>query len=132
MSLEEVACLITYKIFDERLPHKESLDLIKKALLDERRSQEKKAAQQVHQAAPDLAALQKEIAVLMSKVTRFGDESQKIQGILVRQREANREDRYDLYRCIKALQSIDHPVAKATLGKIRPSVIKQMKTFKEV
>lgn len=130
MSLEDVAAQLSERIDSFQLTKADCFDLILKALLEERRAQEAKARQQLHQVAPDLEGLQSEVSTLMSKVTRFGDESRNLQALVVRQRASNREDRYDLYRCIKALQAIDHPTAKEALGKIRPSVVKQMKTFK--
>lgn len=129
--LEGVADKLAGVLMAKKRLKAEVAQLILDELLMERRTQEAIARQQVAQAAPDLAGLQKHIGELMSKVTRMGDDAAKLQGIVVRQREGNREDRYDLYRLIKALKKMGTPEAEEALSKIRPSVIKQMRTFKE-
>lgn len=127
--LEEIAERVARDGKD--LPRSELEKLILQELVFERRTQEKIARQQLGQAAPDLAGLKVHVGELMSKLKKQGEEATGLQSRVVRQNAANREDRYLLYKIIKALRKMGTPEAESALALVPPSLIKQMRTFKE-
>lgn len=137
MNLEEIATHLASLDCTKQLRAK----LIMDALLTERRHQENIAQQQLKQAAPDLAGLQKSNAELLSKTTRMGQHLATLEPLVLRQRRANREDRETCYTLIKALEACSNSSAfgvastiadKALqdLEKARPSIKRQMKYWK--
>lgn len=134
MSLEETAAEIGSRVHS--LTKESMTKAVLEALLAERRAQEALWKQQLGQAAPDMKGLRKANGELVSKVTRMGKHMATLELLTVRQRQSNREDRETCYRLIVALEACAKEGSKtavealALLDKERPSLKKQMKTWK--